>query len=336
MAILRKIILLVMPMALTACYEDFYPTIDTEPVLCINSLITAGEPVEVTVTRSWVYNSPTSWQDRRVDDATVKVFVNGDLQPDGYLASEGDEIHIVAESAKYGTAEASVTVPVAIPVEVVNILPETVSTWRNPTIEMVGDVDFNLYVSLSITDDPHSDNFFKLDFTGSTAEGQEGDGTDFWYPHHPYTSFRPGEIQYDAEPIFNEHIGVFESIFGDSENMFMFFSDRQFAGKDYTLRLNFRNGYYSVNTANYDPALYDCTITFELATISRSYYDRLLYIWHRDSGALGDMGDFGFAEPICGYSNVSTGAGVVAARSMSTCTISLGDYLESAFAGEGR
>ncbi|MDE6484397.1 MAG: DUF4249 domain-containing protein [Duncaniella sp.] len=336
MAILKHIPLLIIPLALTACYEDFYPTIDTEPVLCINSLITSGEPVEVAVTRSWVYNSPSGWHDSRVDDAVVNIFVNGDPQPQGYVAAEGDEIRIVAESPKYGSAEASVVIPAAVPAQVVKIVPETVSTWRDPTQGMVGDVDFNLYVSLSITDDPHSDNFFKLDFTDSTAEESEGDGTDFRYPHHPYTSFRPGEIQYDAEPIFNEHIGVFESVFGDSENMFMFFSDRQFAGKNYTLRINFRNGYYSVNAANYDPALCDCTITLEIATISRSYYDRLLYIWHRDSGALGDMGDFGFAEPIWGYSNVSTGAGVVAARSVSTCTISLGDYLESAFAAAGR
>lgn len=329
MAILKNIIPLVLPLALTACLEDFYPTVDTEPVLCVNSLITAGGPVEVSVTRSWVYDSPTAWQDRKIDDAIVKIYANGELQPEDYIAAEGDEIRIVVESRRYGSAEASVTVPVAVAIDEVTITPETVGSWRDPSMGMVGDVDFNLYASVSITDDAGVDNFFKLDFGGWSAEDYDGNNNDFMYPHHPYTSFRPGEIQYDAEPIFNEHIGVFESVFGDSENMFMFFSDRQFAGKSYNLRLNFRDGYYSVNTANYDAALCDCYVTFELATISRSYYDRLLYIWHRDSGALGDMGDLGFAEPIWGYSNVSTGAGVVAARSIRTCSVSLRDYLES-------
>lgn len=65
--------------------------------------------------------------------------------------------------------------------------------------------------------------------------------------------------------------------------------------------------------------------------MSRSYYDRALYVWQRDNGIIGDLGDFGFAEPLAAYSNVSTGAGVVAARSFSTYTLSLKDFLKSQF-----
>jgi len=68
------------------------------------------------------------------------------------------------------------------------------------------------------------------------------------------------------------------------------------------------------------------SITFTLASVARSFYDRALYIWQRDAGILGDLGDLGFAEPMWGYSNVSTGAGTVAARALTTCTVSLRDF----------
>ncbi len=65
-----------------------------------------------------------------------------------------------------------------------------------------------------------------------------------------------------------------------------------------------------------------------LASVSQSYYNRAIYVWQRDSGVLGDLGDLGFADPMWGYSNVSTGAGVVAARSYATCTLNLHDFLK--------
>lgn len=50
MAILRYIIPILSVFLLTGCYEDFNPEIDTKPVLCLNSLITAGKPIEVDIT----------------------------------------------------------------------------------------------------------------------------------------------------------------------------------------------------------------------------------------------------------------------------------------------
>lgn len=44
--------------------------------------------------------------------------------------------------------------------------------------------------------------------------------------------------------------------------------------------------------------------------------------------ALRIVGDVGFCDPAWGYSNVSTGAGVVAARSKSSATIILTDFLQ--------
>ena len=62
--------------------------------------------------------------------------------------------------------------------------------------------------------------------------------------------------------------------------------------------------------------------------MSPSYYNWANYIWQRDSGTLTELGDYGFGDPIWGYSNVSSGAGVVAAQSKSVCTIDLTDFIQ--------
>ena len=56
MAILRYILFLLSATILTSCYEEFNPAIDTKPVLCMNALITAGEPIEVEITHTWMFN----------------------------------------------------------------------------------------------------------------------------------------------------------------------------------------------------------------------------------------------------------------------------------------
>lgn len=54
-------------------------------------------------------------------------------------------------------------------------------------------------------------------------------------------------------------------------------------------------------------------------------------MWHRDYGSLEELGNIGLGDPIWGYSNVSTGAGVVAAQSYTTYKLSLRDFLKESF-----
>ena len=55
MAILKKIYpLLALPL-LTGCEEAFTPDMPHTPALCVNSLITAGEPVEAKISKSRLY-----------------------------------------------------------------------------------------------------------------------------------------------------------------------------------------------------------------------------------------------------------------------------------------
>ncbi len=80
---------------------------------------------------------------------------------------------------------------------------------------------------------------------------------------------------------------------------------------------------------NLDPDKLDCGYIITLHTISKSYYEWSAYSWQKDNGFTSDLSDLGLSEPLWGYSNVSTGAGVVAAQSESTYTLNLKEYIET-------
>lgn len=333
MAILRYFLPITLVLSMTGCYENFAPKIDTDPVLCINSLITAGEPIEVRVSHTWVYNNEKDSREHTVDDAEVFIYANGELRPEGYIAREGDDIRIVAESRKYGSAEATVTVPKAVPVSSIEFHPQIMSTGKEQDVAMNERLYFNMNVFMRIVDSNSTDDFFKLELHTLSPEDERDSEGDYEWSDISHVSFYTGSLEYNAEPIFKEYIGILESVMGSDDDYMMVFSDRQFSGKEYTLNLQFSGAGYSVYAPEYDPALYDCSIVFTLATVSRSYYNWALYVWQRDSGVIIDLGDVGFAEPMWGYSNVSTGAGIVAARSLATYTLNLKDFIQRTLMG---
>lgn len=327
MAILKYILPILMACCLTGCYEDFNPDIETKPVLCLNSLITAGDTIGVSVTHTWLYTDQKAELDHGVDDAMVTVYANGESVSPDYIAQEGDEIRIVAESAKYGKAKATVTVPRAALITNPKFNTFVQNAFRDPDAPMTGGIKFNINCNLTIDDRDKADNYFKLFFMALSPRLYEDD--DLGDSENYYAWLSSGEFDYEAEPIFQEHMGVFEQIItGDSEG-FMIFSDRQFAGRSYTMNLRFNGASYSVHLPEYDEDAYDCELVFAISALSRSYYNRELYIWNRDDGIITDFGNIGLSEPIWAYSNVSTGAGVVAARTVTVCRISLRDFIRS-------
>ncbi len=114
----------------------------------------------------------------------------------------------------------------------------------------------------------------------------------------------------------------------DDDTNFVFFTDRQFSGKTYTLHLNFSGCTFRIRSQVYDESLLDCEVNLYLTTVSRSYYNWAVYKWNVDEGIMVDLSDIGLAESKWGYSNVSTGAGVVAAQSTSKYTIDLGEFFK--------
>lgn len=327
MAILRYIIPVLLSSVLAGCYEDFNPEIDTKPVLCLNSLITAGKPIDVQVTHTWIFNDEKSERNHDVPDASIVIFANEGIVPPDYLPKEGDRIRIVADSPTYGTATAEVVVPYATPIGKVRVSPVVKNIWKGEDdffhYEMFADITFNLNVEMDVNDPAGTDNYYHF---GYNWFGTDTDGS---------PTLSVGQFEYNSEPIFKEHIGVFETVMGNDEDAsFEFFSDRQFAGKTYTLHLNFSDAFYRVNSQIYDESLLDCGLNLCLNTVSQSYYNWAVYKWNVDEGITGDLSDLGLAESRWGYSNVSTGAGVVAAQSSSEVTINLKEFLKTVLNNE--
>lgn len=216
MAILRYIIPILSVFLLTGCYEDFNPEIDTQPVLCLNSLITTGEPIDVKVTHTWMFNDEKSERNHDVKDAVVTILVNERIVGSDYLPKEGDKIRIVAESPTYGTATAEVVVPYATPIEKVRVSPIVKNIWKGEDdffhYEMFADITFNLNVEMDVNDPAETDNYYHF---GYNWFGSDTDGS-------PTLSI--GQFEYNSEPIFKEHIGVFETVMGnDEDTQFVFF-----------------------------------------------------------------------------------------------------------------
>lgn len=327
MAFLNKLLPMLLAVAVSACYEDFIPTADTTPVLCLNSLITAGQPVEVEVSHTYMYNNPDT--DISVYDAVVTVYVNGEAVDGSYVAAEGDRIRIVAESARYGRAEAEVTVPACVPIADLQFTPYDISYWKESGPGMIADISFNLRIDLTFDDPGRQVNYYRYSYIGYNKHADADDiymdsGND---AYKAFCALYLGSFDYEAEPLFGEHIGVFESIMGGDSYGFTLFSDRQINGRRYTLHLQYDNMVYTVTTREYDEELLDCGLELMLSAVSPSYYNWCNYEWQCNNGPLGDLGDVGLGEPIWGYSNVSTGAGVVAAQSIAVRTISFKDFI---------
>ncbi|MDO4319453.1 MAG: DUF4249 domain-containing protein [Bacteroidales bacterium] len=333
MAILRYILYLLAAVLLTGCYEDFDPEIDTKPVLCLNSLITAGEPIDVKVSHTWMFNDEKSVNDHKVSDASVTILANEKIVGNDYLPKEGDKIRIMAESPTYGEAVAEVVVPYATPIGKVRFTPVVTNIWKGDEdffhYRMLADITFNLNIEMDVNDPAGTNNYYQFEydwFSGAWCEDSDDN-----LEASRLDPFTIGTFEYDAEPIFKEHVGVFETVMGNGEDTdFVFFSDRQFPGRTYTLHLNFTNNTFNIKNETYDESLLECGVTLYLTTVSESYYNWAVYKWNVDEGITGDLSDIGLAESKWGYSNVSTGAGVVAAQASTKYIVDLKEFLKNA------
>lgn len=314
MAILKKYYPIILLSILASCEEEFNPNMAYTPVLCINSLITNGDEIDINISKSRLYTQP---QDNvEVKNVDVNIYANGQLQLDSYRPQENDNIKIVAASKLYGRAEADVVIP--------KLIPEPEIKWEVYDVHCRTDkdyfgneitIEFKLKVELTIND-PEEENYYKFSYYSTPEVELRPDGM-------PIEIMKIGNLQYKLEPIFSEHIGIFESLYGGDADGFTFFTDRQFPGKSYTLHLQFDTCRF--RCLNED--IPECKSHFVIHNISPSFYNWANYIWQRDNGVLSDFSDYGLGDQISGYSNVSSGAGVVAAQSKSVCSIDFTDFI---------
>ncbi len=342
MDILNKSVILLpaVLLGLTGCYTEFEPNVDSSPVLCLNSMITAGEPVAVSVTHTWRYSSGYDdvYDDVAVPDAVVSLYVNGAHAGDmayadtdrkfhsAFIPAPGDTVELKANAPVYGVAEAKVVVPVPTPVDSVDWAASASGFWYEEYGQEGFAAQFSMALDMKafITDASGADNYFKMNWSTSTPV------LDKYFDEYSYpqVKFWLGDFDYEAEPLFSEHIGVLESVLGSDSYGFTAFSDRQFSGRTYPLHLRFALGGYAVTAPRFDDELCNVKVELRLESISPGYYNWLIYDWQDSDGIIGTLGDVGLAEGMVGYSNVSSGAGVVAARTASYYVVDLGGFVK--------
>lgn len=325
---------------LSSCYTNFEPDLKSTPVVCINSLLTAGEEIKVEVTRTWRYSegTPTVGLDISLKDANIYLYVNDELEEklvlhlfsedhDGwwyrpnngvdccfvakYIPKSGDKIKIVAIDKTYGEAFAEVSIPYAVDIDDV----ETKITKLDSSYDQVNDTysaDFDMMLSIKFTDPASMSNYYIFDMQTSASILQNSDD------EHYRKSSESVRIDpdYGFEPIFSEHITPLETIITDAFGLYTVFSDRKISGKQYSLEIPL-SGRYSCDY-RYHPGMdQKLNLNIEFGHISKAYYNYMMSLWANTEGISGALGGVGLGDAVFEFSNVSTGAGIVATQANS-------------------
>ena len=355
------ICLVAVVLGLQSCYTDFDPKLQTDPVLCMNSVLESECPIKVSLSHSyaWIgrdsfqdYLNLPSYDDIMVKDAEVSLYINGNLKDvmtfstikidstseitesgyfSDYCPAEGDEVKLVAVSKEYGVAEATVKMPEKVDIEDVDV--ETISS-KKFTSTYATDFQLNQNFSVWFTDPADQVNFYRILVepinpeaipTGVWHESWNGEMFETKYT----SSLSYWSVNNGSEPLFSEHTDVLDIIFGSSSTYFTLFSDRSIQGKRYPLSLGLNNA----SLVTYNPteieSLYDVKLRFKFYNVSESYYNWFIYSWYNSESIQGSLTAIGFAEAINPPSNVSTNAGIVAACTKSTFDISYRDFLKT-------
>lgn len=349
--LIKTIIYSLGAISLSSCYTDFDPKIESDPVLCMNSIIETGCPIKVELSRTWVWTEKDFPHYIYVRDATVELYINGELKdtmefteygpqnpygnPDiGYFSDvcprAGDEVRLVAVSKELGEAEATVVMPQEVPIEKVDV--ETTSVDETEA-SYATFFRINQYFSVWFTDPASDVNYYRLLMKPVNPEPV---GTDIFYEDYDGTmreriyasQLTFDRISHDNEPLFSEHESVLDVIFGSSSTWFSLFSDRSISGQSYPLQLEMERGSLITYNPEEIESLYDVRLRFTLYNVSASYYNWFIYDWYRNESIQGALGDAGLAETIIPCSNVSTKAGIVAACTPSAFEISYRDFLK--------
>ncbi len=344
MDILKKLIISLFPaLLLTGCFSEFEPDIPSTPVLCMNSLITPGDTILLELTRTWRWSEgdPDGNIDINIYNADISLYVNDrfveKLTPSRrprpmqymlglydtiqcykaeYIPVAGDRIRFEAKSTDYGDATAEVTIPHPVNIEKVDVTASRFTDWGTSIFGTRYSMDLNMLVWF--TDPVEDTNYFTF---ATSSPGYHADDEEGSFDYVSFYGFDQSK-----EPLFTEHVSVLESIFSDTSG-YSIFSDRQISGKSYPLHITITGLSYEVNNPDNRPEFGHGGVNLTLANISDSYYKHVLSVWVANDGLAGTLGNAGLGEPVFQTSNVSTGAGVVAAAAPFTWKVELMDIV---------
>lgn len=366
MDFLNKLIFsFLLAMVLSSCYEDFEPDIQSTPVLCMNSLISPGDTIRVKLSRTWRWSegrvgdsSCPSGIDVNVYGAELVLFVNGvykeklrEINEDcaggdinaqlfpyygsyyvkgrkeyvaEYIPRVGDVLRLEAFSDEYGYASAEVTVPSPVAIDKIEY---EISNFMHFDYDESDSFSFDMNLMIWFTDNYDSTDYYKFGVTSSGME--KGDAGDIEY--FETLSFR----DVSREPLFSEHVSVLESVLF-STMAYNIFSDRQISGKSYPLHIRLEDVSYKIKNGALIPGKEESRFIFNLSVISPEYYRHVIATWTAEEGSLGQLGSVGLAQPVFAFSNVSSGAGVVAAQAPFIAELPVMPIVEDALQGTER
>ena len=348
MDILRYLRLGALPLLaplLAGCYETIEPSLSSTPKLCMNACLTAGDTLTVSLTHTWRYTDARTFPSGvAVGDARLEVYVDGALCSTAdagdsqgnyrtdYVPRPGQTVRLVATSRRYGTAEATVSMPDEVPLLGATWTPVITNlTSLSPNgNDLLSMVDFDLTAKLRFADPVATANYYVLNLwyglTGFTDDT-------LWAPLNvdsrlsDMPSFSIHGLNTDAEPLFSDYVSISEKlVFGTDDDLFdhFAFTDRLIADRTYDVTLQFTRcsltQYSSDSTV--EPPYYP-VINFVLYNTSESLYKQYVWQWIYYEGLTGNMADLGLGDAVTAYSNVSTGAGVVSARTASCYQLDL-------------
>lgn len=342
------LLLLLLPLLLCGCYTDFDPKIESSPTLCMNSLVKAGEPIEVRLTRTWAWDEGTPKEDFDIEvtAATVRLYVNdryvetlvpADVKVDytsssypfdekkqkgfattDYLPQPGDRIRLVAESSDYGSAEATTDIPTPVAIDRLEISVSNFGVFDYYDYETTYTMDLDLRVWF--TDPAGEGDRYRFD-AGIADRHREIDEEGILIPLDQYIwSCSPDMTK---EPLFSEHMSPLESVIS-SAGGYTIFSDRTIDGQQYPIHITISNMQYCItkDIDALDEEEADC-LSVKLQRISEEYYRHVLSVWVANDGIAGSLGSVGLGNLVHAHSNVSTGAGVVASEASSEIKINI-------------
>ena len=305
----KNIILILISLALTACYQDIdldkYKGANGENLLVLNSIINPDSIISAVASKTFFYSDPI--KDREyVADLDIKLLINGEekglmkFNPENnryesfYKPGENDILQLKT-IYREEDIECIDTVPKKVKIE-------SVKVYRQGPMAIYTAKDYLITYEIEFTDPVDENNYYFLQY--------EDNGR--WVNGNLYFGVRDFTYEYVFQQLARK-IGAIIPAWVPYSSEGLPFSDYGIEGKTHTLVvkeiIQGNRNYYPLS--GYTHMLRKIS----LYSISESYYNYLvsrLYNESYDSDLHGGMIDLGLTEPLKTYSNIHGGVGIFA------------------------
>ena len=300
---MKRILYIVIGISLTACLTEVdLSDLRESPRLVVNGVAVAGEPLRLSVTRTWFYTD--DHPNVVIPDATVRLYVN-DHYEETIPFVPGDTLFNAAGSYQAAFVpkmadrlRLEVSAPGYEVIHAETVIPQASQLLEAKAVREVSTADSTVkrvVYSISFQDAVEEENYYLFRLEEGNLINEE-EATYSW---------RVLYLDYAEEPLFVQSTSALDQIlFSQYLSGYdgRVFSDETINGKSYTIRLQTSTHYVSEATKRLRVRLY---------AISADYYRYLKTLQDQsDRSFANHLIDAGLAEPIRVYSNIDGGLGI--------------------------